>query len=57
MWTNAKLHTLHRADNNKGKYAMEGKHLEAMDEEKDLGVLMQSDLKWNRQCTKAGNCK
>ena len=32
---------------------MYGKNLEVVDEEKDLGVIMQSDLKWNRQCTKA----
>jgi hypothetical protein len=32
---------------------MDGKNLEEVDDETDLGVIMQSDLKWNRQCTKA----
>jgi hypothetical protein len=32
---------------------MTGKNLHEMDEEKDLGVIMQSDLKWNRQCKNA----
>jgi hypothetical protein len=32
---------------------MEGKNLDKVDEEKDLGVMMHSDPKWNRQCTKA----
>jgi hypothetical protein len=27
--------------------------LDEVDDEKDLDGLMQSDLKWNRQCTKA----
>ena len=40
-------------NNKKEKYEMDGKNLEVVDEEKDLGVIMQSDLKWNRQCTKA----
>jgi ribonucleases P/MRP protein subunit RPP40 len=31
---------------------MDGKNLDEVDEEKDLGVIMQSDLEWNRQCTK-----
>jgi hypothetical protein len=33
-------------------YETEGRNLEEVDEEKDLGVIMQSDLKWNRQCSK-----
>jgi hypothetical protein len=31
---------------------MDGKKLDEADEETDLGVIMQSDLRWNRQCTK-----
>jgi hypothetical protein len=33
-------------------YEMDGKNLDEVDEEKALGIIMQSDLKWNRQCTK-----
>jgi hypothetical protein len=32
---------------------MDGKNLEVVGEEKDLGVIMQNDLKWNSQCIKA----
>jgi hypothetical protein len=34
-------------------YEMDGKNLNKVDEVKDLSVIMQSILKWNRQCTKA----
>jgi hypothetical protein len=40
-------------NNKKEKYEMEGKNVEEVDEEKNLGVILQSDLKWNRQCIKA----
>ena len=40
-------------NNKKVNYEMDGKNLEVVDEEKDLGVIMQNDLKWNSQCTKA----
>jgi len=30
-----------------------GKHLEEVFEERDLGVIMQSDLKYSKQCLKA----
>jgi hypothetical protein len=48
-----KCNVMHIGSNNKrGKYEMGCKRLEDVDEEKDLGVIMQSNLKWNRQCTK-----
>jgi ribonucleases P/MRP protein subunit RPP40 len=39
--------------NKRENYEMDGKNLDEVDDEKDLGVIMQSDLKWKRQCTKA----
>jgi ribonucleases P/MRP protein subunit RPP40 len=44
-----KCNVMHIAYNNK----RENYEMDAVDEENDLGVIMQSDLKWNRQCTKA----
>jgi hypothetical protein len=45
---------MHIGYNNKSvNYEMDGKDLDEVDDEKDLGVIMQGDLKWNRQCTKA----
>jgi hypothetical protein len=35
-------------NNKKEKYEMECKNLEEMDKEQDLGVTVQSNLKWNR---------
>jgi hypothetical protein len=44
---------MHIGYNNKREnYKMDGKNVEEVDEEKDLGVIMQSDLTWNRRCTK-----
>jgi hypothetical protein len=40
-------------NNKKGNMKWKVKIWKRKDEEKDLGVTMQSDLKWNRQCTKA----
>ena len=49
-----KCQVMHIGYNNKKvNYEMDGKNLEEVDEEKDLGVIMQNDLKWNSQCTKA----
>ena len=42
-------------NNSKAKYEMNGKYLEEVTEEKDLGVIMQSDLKCSSQCIKAVN--
>ena len=41
--------------NNKfnAKYEMSGKFLEEVTEERDLGVIMQNDLKCSSQCIKA----
>lgn len=38
-------------NNNKEKYNMNGHDLEVVTEEVDLGVVMQSNLKYNKQCT------
>jgi hypothetical protein len=40
-------------NNGKTRYVMNGKLLEEVIEEKDLGVSMQNDLKSNSQCIKA----
>jgi len=41
--------------NYKAKYEMNGKFLDEVTEEKDLGMIMQSDLKCSSQCFKAVN--
>ena len=38
--------------NNKNSYAMGGRILESVDEEKDLGVIMNSMFKFDKQCAK-----
>jgi hypothetical protein len=49
-----KCKAMHIGYNNKRKkYELDGKSYEEVDDGKDLGVIMQRDLKWNRQCTKA----
>jgi RNase P/RNase MRP subunit p30 len=40
-------------NNKRENYEMDGKSLDEIDEEKDLSVIMQSDPKLNRRCTKA----
>jgi hypothetical protein len=40
--------------NRKMKYETEDKMLEAVAEERDLGAIKESDLEWNKQCTKSG---
>ena len=42
-------------NNSKANYEMNGKYLEEVTEERDLGVIFQNDLKCNRQCLKAVN--
>jgi hypothetical protein len=37
-------------NNSKRKYEMNGKELEEISKERNLGVIMQHDLKWNKQC-------
>jgi ribonucleases P/MRP protein subunit RPP40 len=39
-------------NNKRENYKMDGKNLDEVDGEQDLGVMKQSNLKWNRQCTK-----
>jgi len=34
-------------------YYMCGNKLETVDEEKDLGVIVSKDLKWDKQCSQA----
>jgi len=34
-------------------YIMDGKRLESLIEEKDLGVIVNEDLKWEKQCSYA----
>ena len=41
--------------NSKANYEMNGKYLEEVTEERDLGVIFQNDLKCSRQCLKAVN--
>jgi len=51
-----KCKAMHLGLNNvKAKHAMNGKYLDEVIEEKDLGVIMQSDLKCSKQCLKAFN--
>jgi ribonuclease P/MRP protein subunit RPP40 len=40
-------------NNSKSTYAMNGKDLEEISEERDLGVIVQQDLKWSKQCSKS----
>jgi ribonuclease P/MRP protein subunit RPP40 len=40
-------------NNSRAKYEMNGKYLEEVTEERDLGVIMRSDLKCSSQCIKA----
>ena len=42
-------------NNNKAKYEMNGKYLEEVTEERDLGVVLQTDLKCSKQCLEAVN--
>ena len=49
-----KCKILHLGYNNeKAIYEIDGNVLEEVDEERDLGIIFQKDLKWNRQCAKA----
>jgi ribonuclease P/MRP protein subunit RPP40 len=40
-------------NNSKSEYEMIGKDLEEISEERDFGVIVQQDLKWNKQCSKS----
>ena len=40
-------------DNMKAEYFMDGVKLEHVNEEKDLGVIISEDLKWEKQCSSA----
>ena len=49
-----KCKVMHIGYNNcHASYTMEQNTLDAVAEERDLGVIMQNDLKWDKQCSKA----
>jgi len=49
-----KCKVMHLGLNNvKAKYEINGKYLEEVIEERDLGVIIQSELKCSKQCLKA----
>ena len=49
-----KMKVMHVGYNNPHvEYAMEGVKLETVSEEKDLGVIISEDLKWEKQCSAA----
>ena len=37
-------------DNLQAKYVTDGSILESVNEEKDLGVIISEDMKWDKQC-------
>ena len=39
---------------NKANYEMNGKYLEEVTDERDLGVVIQNDLKCSKQCLESG---
>src|SRR5271157_3639301 len=50
----AKCKVMHFGRNNvKAVYEIDGTKLDEVDEERDLGVIMQKDLKCNQQCSRA----
>jgi len=44
-----------RFNNKQAKYDMNDVQLECVSEEKDLGVIITGDLKWEKQCSEAVN--
>jgi len=40
-------------DNPHASYVMDGNRLQVVSEERDLGVIMSKDLKWEKQCVAA----
>jgi len=49
-----KCKTIHIVHSNcHADYYMCGNILETVDEEKDLGVIVSKDLKWDKQCSQA----
>jgi len=49
MLRNAKLKVMHfKYNNRKADYFMDGVNLEHVTEEKDLGVIISEDLKWEK---------
>jgi len=52
------MQVMHMGFNNKqAKYDMNGIQLECVSEEKDLGVIISGDLKWDKQCSEAIGCE
>ena len=52
LFTVEKCHVIHMG---KAKYSLMGKELVEVTEERDLGVIVQDDLKVSKRCTKAVN--
>ena len=51
-----KCNVMHFGYNNtEAKYKMDNMELESVDEERDLGVIIQNNLKFDKQCMKAAN--
>ena len=44
---------MHIGYNNCCAVSMDGNKLESVTEEKDLGVMVSDNLKWDKQCSKA----
>ena len=54
MFNLAKCKVMHFGRKNmKAEYSMGGERLDVVDEEKDLGIIIQDDLKVSKQCVKA----
>jgi len=54
LFNTDKCHVLHLGrDNSRAKYCLLGKELSKVADERDLGVIVQDDLKVSKQCTKA----
>ena len=54
LFTTDKCKVLHFGFNNPHiDYSMDGVKLQLVKEEKDLGVTVSADMKWDRQCIKA----
>ena len=56
LFNQDKCRVMHIGFNNtRAEYTMDGFKLEDTNEERDLGIIMQEDLKFNKQCAKAAN--
>jgi len=55
MSPNALCKVMHTGNNNKFSYEMNGKVLDQVMVEKDLGIMISSDVKSSQQCVAACN--